>query len=67
MHEDLLGYLLGALDADEQSRIEGELAKNPQLRAGVGTPPAVSRAVGIDARSRGRGTTGRFGASECAT
>jgi anti-sigma factor RsiW len=32
MHEDLVGYLLGALDADEQSRLEAELAKNPQLR-----------------------------------
>jgi hypothetical protein len=32
MHEDLLGYLLGALDADEQHRIEAELAKSPQLR-----------------------------------
>jgi hypothetical protein len=32
MREDLLGYLLGALDADEQCRIEGELANNPRLR-----------------------------------
>ncbi len=33
MHEDLLGYLLGALSAEEQSRIESELAQNPRLRA----------------------------------
>ena len=32
MHEDLLGYLLGALEPDEQRRIENELAINPQLR-----------------------------------
>ncbi len=32
MHEDLLGYLLGALDAHEQRRIERELASNPRLR-----------------------------------
>ncbi|MHB8971519.1 MAG: hypothetical protein ACYC3X_08425 [Pirellulaceae bacterium] len=32
MHEDLLGYLLGALDADEQSRIEAKLAESPRLR-----------------------------------
>ncbi len=32
MHEDLLGYLLGALDAAEQRRIERELAASPQLR-----------------------------------
>ena len=32
MREDLLGYLLGALDADEQLRIESELARDPQLR-----------------------------------
>ena len=32
MHEDLLGYLLGALSDDEQRRIENELAVNPQLR-----------------------------------
>jgi hypothetical protein len=32
MHEDLLGYLMGALDADERARVEAELAKSPQLR-----------------------------------
>ncbi|MHB0957807.1 MAG: hypothetical protein ACYC6N_05955 [Pirellulaceae bacterium] len=32
MHEDLLGYLLGALDADEQLRVEAELARNPLWR-----------------------------------
>ncbi len=32
MREDLLGYLLGALDADEQRRIERELDVNPELR-----------------------------------
>lgn len=33
MHEDLLGYLLGALDADEQRRIETELARSSELRS----------------------------------
>ncbi|MCU0963217.1 MAG: hypothetical protein MUF48_24250 [Pirellulaceae bacterium] len=32
MHEDLLGYLLGALDADEQRRIEARLAVDPELQ-----------------------------------
>ncbi len=32
MYEDLIGYLLGALEADEQRRIERELEVNPQLR-----------------------------------
>ena len=32
MHEDLLGYLLGALSADEQRRIENALAVDPQLQ-----------------------------------
>lgn len=32
MSEDLIGYLLNALDADEQQRIENELARDPQLR-----------------------------------
>lgn len=32
MREDLLGFLLNALDADEQQRIENELARDPQLR-----------------------------------
>lgn len=32
MHEDLLGYLMGALDADEQARVEAELANSAQLR-----------------------------------
>ena len=32
MREDLLGYLLGALDPDERCRIESELARSPQLR-----------------------------------
>jgi len=33
MREDLIGYLLNALDADEQQRIDDELARDPQLRA----------------------------------
>ncbi len=33
MHEDLLGYLLGALDAEEQSRVEEALARDARLRA----------------------------------
>ncbi len=33
MHEDLLGYLFGALSADEQRRVEDALAADPQLRA----------------------------------
>jgi hypothetical protein len=32
MREDLLGYLLGALDSAEQQRIESRLAADPQLR-----------------------------------
>jgi hypothetical protein len=32
MHEDLLGYLLNALDADEQQRIEELLAQDASLR-----------------------------------
>jgi hypothetical protein len=32
MREDLLGYLLGALDSAEQQRIESRLAEDPQLR-----------------------------------
>jgi hypothetical protein len=32
MHEDLLGYLLGALDADEQDRVERALAASAELR-----------------------------------
>ena len=32
MREDLLGYLLGALNAAEQQRIESRLAADPQLR-----------------------------------
>jgi len=32
MREQLLGYLLGALDADEQAAIERQLAVDPQLR-----------------------------------
>lgn len=32
MHEDLLGYLLGALDADEQRRLEERLAADADLR-----------------------------------
>ncbi len=32
MQEDLLGYLLGALDADEMQRIECELHRSPALR-----------------------------------
>lgn len=32
MREDLIGYVLNALDADEQQRIENELAHDPQLR-----------------------------------
>lgn len=33
MHEDLLGYLLGALEPHEMRRIEGLLAADPELRA----------------------------------
>lgn len=32
MHEDLLGYLLGALEPDEQRRVEEALARDPRLR-----------------------------------
>jgi len=32
MHEDLLGYLLGALSGDEQRRVEDALVSDPRLR-----------------------------------
>ncbi len=32
MHEDLLGYLLGALEPDETARIEAAIRKDPELR-----------------------------------
>ncbi|MCA9163069.1 MAG: hypothetical protein KDA62_08820, partial [Planctomycetales bacterium] len=32
MREDLLGFLLGALDATERQRIERKLEADPQLR-----------------------------------
>ncbi len=32
MHEDLLGYLLGELNADQQRQMEAALAADPQLR-----------------------------------
>jgi len=35
MHEDLLGYLLGALDAEERASVEQALAQSPQLRANL--------------------------------
>src|SRR3972149_6903301 len=32
MHDDLIGYFLGALDRDAVERVESELAENPRLR-----------------------------------
>ena len=53
MHEDLLGYLLGALDADEQHRIEAELAKSPQLRQELARTAPVPGAAGVRVGRRG--------------
>ena len=49
MRENLLGYLLGALDEPEQERIEAQLQRDPQLQADLERLDAV-----LDALRAGR-------------
>jgi hypothetical protein len=49
MHEDLVGYLLGALDDDATDRIERQLAAHPALRRELDRIGLALRPLGVDA------------------
>jgi hypothetical protein len=50
--EQLLGYLLGALDAADHEQVEAEIDHDPQLRADLDRLSACVRRMGLDSEPR---------------